>query len=345
MKRILSALIFSLPAIATDEADFSKLDPGTYSDVPYIRHEAQDDTVLPAAYVKQRLEVLRGVHDTLSAKAAVAILRTLSPKAVAQEPPEPTPINVLQMGMAEELNRLRDAHFYGAAALAEYLNFRAEDALIPLPATPELRQQLTKEILANTEHRPGLNVVSGGPGFGKDSAWIVHVTDKQECYDTAFSAASEGLDSWEDSAQRMEVDGERRYIVYTITLLRHKQRYKVEQWCDITAARKVYTQEEQQQAMQHIVSNLRQMQQLMVGIADKESADAAVPQMVKLIRAIPALREIAETQNTETSLMNNLSPEFDYTAFRAAIKRHQEQNCYGSEALLAFLRSLVGNMK
>lgn len=344
MKRILSALILSLSANAADEVDFSKIDPGTYSDVPYIRHEGQDDTALPAAYVQQRLEVLRSVQDNLSAKSAVAILRTLSPKAAAQEAPVETPLNVLQMGMAAELTRLRNAHFYGATALAEYLNFSAEDALIPMPATQELRQQLTKEILENAAQRPSLHEVSGGPGFDRECAWIVHMTDKQACYDVSFAAATDGLADWEDSTQRMEVVGERRYIVYTVTLQRNEQRYKVEQWCDITTARKVYSAEEQVQAMRHIVDNLTQMQQLMVAITDKASADAAAPQMAELIRAIPALREIAETQNTETSLMNNLTPEFDYSAFRDAIKRHNAQDCYGSEALRAFLRSLVGNM-
>ena len=124
MKRTLLILSLSISAAAATEEDFSKADPGTYSDVPYIRHEGHEDEALPAAYVQQRLEVLKGVHDTLSAKAAVSILRTLHPKSASAETAS-APINVLQMGMAAELTRLRDAHFYGATALAEYLNYSA----------------------------------------------------------------------------------------------------------------------------------------------------------------------------------------------------------------------------
>lgn len=343
MKRIFTILIPGISAAVASEADFTKADPGTYSDVPYIRHEGHEDESLPAAYVQQRLEVLKGVHDTLSAKAAVSILRTLSPKSVAGSEQATPPINVLQMGMAAELTRLRDAYFYGATALAEYLNFSAEDALVPQTPTPELLQKLQGEILRHAANRPPQAEVSGGPGFAQGSAWVVHVADKAACYDAAFAAATDGLDTWEDSAQRMEVSGSRRFIIYTITLLRDGQKYKVEQWCDITTARRVYSPEEQQQAMQQIVANLRQMQQLMVGISDKASADTAAAQMAELIREITPLREIAETQNTETSLMNNLSPEFDYAAFRAAIKRHREQDCYGSEALRAFIATLIGS--
>ncbi len=343
MKRTLLILSLSISAAAATEEDFSKADPGTYSDVPYIRHEGHEDEALPAAYVRQRLEVLKGVQDTLSAKAAVSILRTLHPKSVSESETPTPPINVLQMGMAAELTRLRDAHFYGATALAEYLNYSAEDALVPQAPTPELLQKLQGEMLFNAANRPPQHEVSGGPGFARNSAWVVHVTDKTACYDAAFAAATDGLNSWEDSTQRMEVADSRRYIIYTLTLLRDGMKYKIEQWCDITAARRVYSPEEQQQAMQQIVANLRDMQVLMVSISDRESADTAAPQMAKLIRDISPLREIAETQNTENSLMSSLSPEFDFSAFREAIKRHREQDCYGSEALRAFLSSLIGS--
>lgn len=343
MKRLsVISLLMLLPALATEETDFSKVDPGTHSDIPFIRHESRDDDVVPPTYLQKRLEILREVQDELSAKSAVAILRTLTPKNAVSDTPVTQPVNVLQMNIAVELNRLRDASFYGSEALAELLNFSREAAMLPEQPTPELLQELQGEILKNTGERPPQSEVSGGPGFTAGSAWIVHNTDKSQCYDAAFSASTDGFDDWTDSAQRMEVIENRRFIVYTITLVRHDRKYKVEQWCDISAARKVYTPEEQQAAMQQIVSNLQAMQQLMVSITDKAGADEATPRMQELIAAVSPLREIAETHNTETSLMSNLTSGFDYTAFRAAIKRHKDHDYYGSEALRAFLHSLVG---
>lgn len=343
MKHLLSiSLLTLLPAFATEEADFSTIDPGKHSNIPYIRHAGHDDDAIPPAYLQQRLEVLQGVHDNLSAKSAVAILRTLHPSKVSRDIQVDTPINVLQMNIAVELNRLRDASFYGCKALAELLNFSAEAALLPETPTTELLQRLQGEMLKNAADRPAQSDVSGGPGFSADSAWVVHVTDKSLCYDAAFAAATDGFDDWLDSALRMEILNERRFIVYTITLIRDGKKYKVDQWCDITRARKVYSEEEQKQAMQQIVENLQQMQRLMLSINDKASADATAPKMQELIKAISPLHDIAATQNTETSLMNNLTPGFDYAAFREAIKRHQEQNFYGSDALRDFIRSLVG---
>lgn len=345
MKYPLSALLILISfAVAQEEIDFDKIDPGTHSDVPYIRQEAPMDTSRLSAYLQERLRILSAVQDCSGAGKAVELLQAIKPSSLPPASADCPPVNVLQMGIAAENNRLRDAFFYGEPKLAVLLNFSPEDAILPSPLTEEDSAQIKAEISKNFALLPvELRAkVDGGPGLTKESAWIMKETNFQECHLATNDIAVNVFDDWKIFSTKNEIDGSRRYLVYSVTLQKADKTFQVEQWFDITASRRVYTSEEQQKAMQQIVTNLSEMQRLMIAVADRKSADEAAVHMTKLIKEISPLHEIAQTKQTETRLMNNLTPSFDYDGFRKAIRRHHENDYYGSEALRNFIKMLHG---
>ena len=347
---LLALLIPSLHAAesgAADEVDFDAVDPGTYSDVPYIRHEEGMDSKLYGIYLQRKLTILREATDAASALNAAANLRLLNRRGISEASPAPeTEINVLQMKIATEINRLRNEYFHGSSRLAELLNYSDEDAIVPVPLSADHRNLLTSELLHNMsmiikEH--GIQLSGGGPGLDAATAWKLSSTDLRECHAQASLLASESFNDWQWNRHRNEVTDDHCYLVYTIVLICNNTKHEVEQWYDITSAGKVYSEEEQKQAMQQIVERLTRMLEIMTAVTDKPSADKAAEDMTSLIREISDLHKKLETKDKQVSVMENLSPVFDYDAFRAAIKRHLEHDCYGSEALRAFLSSLLGS--
>lgn len=348
MKTAFTPLLILLTVAGAHEAvDFDKINPGTHSDVPYIRQEGPLDNSRLTPYLQARLRILSSVQDWPGASEAVEKLRVLNTSVLPPASEDCPPVNVLQMGIAAEINRLRDAFFYGDAALAELLNFSAADARVPSPLTDDILAELKVEIERNLAALPPKqrSMIEGGPGFSRDGAWIIKASSSEEGYHASFLMAGEMFDDWDVFSYRTEIVGERRYLVCSVTLERKGKLLQVEQWCDITAAHKVYTPEEQEKAMEQIVANLTEMQHLMLTISDRKSADEAAVRMMGLIRDVTPLREIAQTSNTETLLMNNLTPSFDYVAFRKAILRHHENDCYGSEKLRDFIRMLHGSQE
>ncbi len=323
---------------------FDSADPGTYTDVPYIRGEEEPDSARIAVYLAERLRILSAVQDSASALDAVVNLKLLFREHLSADAAPDTPLNILQMQLASHINRLKDAHFFGVPALAELLNFSPEDALLPTQIDDDMLTAFRNEAEQNLSTWPAeaLEGIDGGPGLTADTAWIINTTDSRESFRIVTELASESFSDWTICSHRLEVKEQRRYLVYTMTLIRNGKKYQPEIWADITASRPVYSEEEQQAALQKIIANLVRMQELMVGISDKASADSATAEMAKLIREITPLREIAETQDTSLLLMTNLAPQFDFTAFRAAASRHREQNCYDSEPLRKFLEALLG---
>lgn len=323
---------------------FDSADPGTYTDVPYIRGEEEPDSARIAVYLAERLRILSAVQDSASALDGVVNLKLLFREHLSVDAAPDTPLNILQMQLASHINRLKDAHFYGVPALAELLNFSPEDALLPTQIDDDMLTAFKNEAEQNLSTWPAeaLEGIDGGPGLTADTAWIINTTDSRESFRIVTELASESFSDWTICSHRLEVKEQRRYLVYTMTLIRNGKKYQPEIWADITASRPVYSEEEQQAALQKIIANLVRMQELMVGICDKASADSATAEMAKLIQEITPLREIAETQDTSLLLMTNLAPQFDFTAFRAAAASHREQNCYGSEPLRKFLEAMLG---
>mgnify|MGYP003287205811 CR=1 FL=1 len=351
MKLSLSCALILFPAFTYAEQpdaartnNFDSADPGTYTDVPYIRGEEEPDSALIAVYLAERLRILSAVQDSASALDAVVNLKLLFRERLSADAAPDTPLNILQMQLASHINRLKDSHFYGVPALAELLNFSPEDALLPSQINDDMLTILRNEAEQNLSTWPAeaMEGIDGGPGLTADTAWIIKTTDSRESFRIVTELASESFADWTICSHRLEVREQRRYLVYTMTLIRDGKKYQPEIWADITASRPVYSEEEQQAALQKIISNLVRMQELMVGISDKASADSATTEMAKLIREITPLREIAETQDTSLMLMTNLAPQFDFEAFRAAAARHREQNCYGSEPLRKFLEAMLG---
>lgn len=341
---LLPALTYAEQSSSARTSAFDSADPGTYTDVPYIRDEEEPDSALIAVYLAERLRILSAVQDSPSALDAVVNLKLLYRERLSADAAPDTPLNILQMQLATQINRLRDAHFHGVPTLAELLNFSPEDALLPTPISDDMLTALKNEAEQNLGTWPAeaMEGIDGGPGLTPETAWIISTTDSRDSFRIVTELASESFSDWTIASHRMEVKEQRRFLVYTMTLIRDGKKYQPEIWADITASRPVYSEEEQQQALQKIITNLVRMQELMVSISDKASADSATAEMAKLIREITPLREIAETQDTSLMLMTNLAPQFDFAAFRAAASRHRAQNCYGSEPLRKFLEAMLG---
>ncbi len=341
---MLTALTYAEQSSSARANAFDSADPGTYTDVPYIRGEEEPNSALIAVYLAERLRILSAVQDSPSALDAVVNLKLLYRERLSAAAAPDTPLNILQMQLAAQINRLRDAHFHGVPALAELLNFSPEDALLPTPLSDDMLTALKNEAEQNLGTWPAeaMEGIDGGPGLTPETAWIISTSDSRESFRIVTELASESFSDWTICSHRMEVKEQRRFLVYTMTLIRDGKKYQPEIWADITASRPVYSEEEQQKALQKIISNLVRMQELMVSISDKASADSATAEMAKLIREITPLREIAETQDTSLLLMTNLAPQFDFAAFRAAASRHREQDCYGSEPLRKFLEAMLG---
>jgi hypothetical protein len=79
--------------------------------------------------------------------------------------------------------------------------------------------------------------------------------------------------------QRMEFRGSRRFLVYTVSLLRESRKYEIEQWFDISATGKVYPEAERLQAAKELQEHIDGMLSDLFGIWDEATAQEYAPGM------------------------------------------------------------------
>lgn len=205
---------------------------------------------LTAQSYRRELEILRSMQDAVStANAAPSLRGAMQTRyklfsmvfdfeeycdrcdAVARED---------ALACARELQRLEEADFYGVVPVRELFvcedptmlagvgeTLRAADAL-PAEEADELAERLRVDMAL---YQQGNAWLVGGPGFSRESAWVVTVEDgaverERHLLRSVFHSSPCGKSFH-------EVDGrvyDCLYMVYTV----NGEPYRVEQWFDVT---------------------------------------------------------------------------------------------------------------
>lgn len=198
--------------------------------------------------------------------------------------------------MSEKLSR---PYFHGSAALAEELGYPQEDAIIPTPLTDTVLAQLQDKLVSNLckpgseqqahqllEAQKGLNedvltrlstkegeLISGGPGFTRETAWVVDEEDERKSTFTASQLVFTALGPMHKAEHRMELTDTRRYMVFTLEVIRDGKKYVVKQWCDTTATGRVYSPSRRERARKEITEKARELYATLLSIHDEETAE------------------------------------------------------------------------
>ena len=240
---------------------------------------------------------LQKVTDMKSADAAAKAIATLKKKRPAVE----FDYSAERIRIDRLSSELSNKYFYGSSALAAVLSYPVEDALIPSPVTPELIARMETD----ARQRIGQSKdISGGPGFTQESAWIVDIDDERKnekaASATAFDAV--GGNVYKSSHRKMLTDTH-RYMVFTLEVIRNGQKYVVEQWCDTTAARKLYSPARRDRARNEIKEIARELYATLLSICDEETAEDFGEDVLELCEDIADLDLICEA---DEQVLNHL---------------------------------------
>ena len=155
---------------------------------------------------------LETVTDRTSADAAAKNIKAARKKHRIDGRDFTNEKDILQ-SMSEKLSK---QYFHGSAALAEELDYPLEDAIIPTPLTDAIMEQLQEKLVANLckpfqwkeayqrlARQEGFNeellvklpknqaeILSGGPGFTRETAWMVDTEDERKAQFTASQMRS-----------------------------------------------------------------------------------------------------------------------------------------------------------
>lgn len=206
-------------------------------------------------------------------------------------------------------NRLCDKYFYGSTALAKTLGYPVNDALLPSPVTPELITRMEADAQQHISQRED---ISGGCGFTQERAWIIDIDDTRQSQMTASALVFEVVGGQVYRCiHRMELTETRRYMVFTLTLIRDGKKYIVEQWCDTTATGKVYSPARRSRAREKINEKANELYAALLSIRDEETAEDSGEDVLELCEDIDELDRICEADET---VLNHLLNAFDMPA-------------------------------
>ena len=240
---------------------------------------------------------LQKVTDMKSADAAAKAIATLKKKRPAVDFDYSTERTWIDRLSSELSNK----YFYGSSTLAAVLSYPVEDALLPTPVTPELIARMETGARQQIGQRED---ISGGPGFTQESAWIVDIDDERKnekaASATAFDAV--GGNVYKSSHRKMLTDTH-RYMVFTLEVIRNGQKYVVEQWCDTTAARKLYSPARRDRARNEIKEIARELYATLLSICDEETAEDFGEDVLELCEDIADLDLICEA---DEQVLNHL---------------------------------------
>ncbi len=246
--------------------------------------------------------------------------------------------------MSEKLSR---QYFHGSAALAEELGYPQDDAIIPTPLTDIVLAQLQEMLIQNlckpgperqeahqlVEQQKGLNedvltrlsakegeLISGGPGFTRETAWVVDEEDERKSTFTASQLVFTALGPMHKAEHRMELTDTRRYMVFTLEVIRDGKKCVVKQWCDTTATGKVYSPARRERARKEISEKARELYATLLSISDEETAKDFGEEVLELCEDIHELDRICEAdEQVLNHLYNALAmPERERIAFHLA---------------------------
>ena len=291
------------------------------------------------AYLKKKEEILSTVKDYASARKAAKQLTQLKKSApkfcITYCDPRMAQLNNIGQ-------QLDDAYFYGCPALARAMGYDWRDAIIPTPVSETKLKQLKKtarDTLKDYLTAEQLSEVSGGPGFSADEAWVLSTVDSLAAGELSSRVAMYCMEDVHSCTSRQVIIGERRYDVHTVTLIRDDTKHLIEQWVDCTASHKVYPEAERKAAMQELLNRYRKIHQYLMGIHDKDSAQAAMDSICPLIEIEEheRLRDIAETSYSMYGFFRLILTEEEFENYCLKQKSIREADYYGVELLRDFL--------
>ena len=216
--------------------------------------------------------------------------------------------------------QLSEQYFHGSAALAKALGSPENDALLPSPIAPETADAMETAARERAARRED---ISGGGGFTQESAWVIDISDTRQAHMAASAMAFDAVGGRCISHRKVLTDT-RRFMVFTLTLIRGGSKYIVEQWCDTTATGKVYSPAKREKARQEICEKAHELHELLLSICDEDTADDFGGDVLELCEDIEELDRICEADETVLNHMyNTLSmPARERTAF-ALMYLHQ----------------------
>lgn len=281
-----------------------------------------------AAYVELNnicIGYLNAVCDRASADAAAKYIMAARKKHRIDGRDFTNEKDILQ-SMSEKLSK---QYFHGSAALAEELDYPLEDAIIPTPLTDTIMTQLQEKLVANLckpfqwkeahqriSRQEGFNeellvrlpknqaeILSGGPGFTRETAWVVDTEDERQSRFTASQIAFTALGPIYKAEHRKDLTDTRRFMVFTLEVIRDGQKYVVEQWCDTTASGKVYSPARRERARKEIQEMARELYSTLLSICDEETAEDFGEDVLELCEDIDEQDRICEA---DEQVLNHL---------------------------------------
>ena len=291
------------------------------------------------SYLKKEEEILATIKDYASARKAATQLKQLKKNApkfcITYCDPRMAQLNNIEQ-------QLEDAYFYGCPVLARTMGYDWRDAIIPTPVSETKLKQLKKAARDNLKGYltpEQLTEVSGGPGFSADEAWVLSTVDSDAAYELSSRVAMNCMEDVHCSTCRQVIIGERRYDVHTVTLIYNDTKHLIEQWVDCTASHKVYPEAERKAAMQELLNRYRKIHQYLMGIHDKDSAQAAMDSICPLIEIEEHERlcDIAETSYSMYGFFRLILTEEEFENYCLKQKSIREADYYGVELLRDFL--------
>lgn len=188
------------------------------------------------------------------------------------------------------LGTLEEQHFYGSVTLPEAFGIKAAPVEEALPDT--IREQLEQE-LTHIVHAHQLPL-TGGPGFSMETAWKLSkdAPNPQKAMDTLINS----LPNTRVELEMASRQGDKSYHGYYAGMLHQDKKYNIEIWFDITdcvdtllnTPREEPVPYELSEAEKEILAQLsdafRQLAQQLNSISNKAEADAAAPQVKKLMQ-------------------------------------------------------------
>lgn len=235
--------------------------------------------------LSRELDVLRSVKDRESAEAAVPLLqegkRQLVQMLLVWEG-EYQEIWEYEEEKDTLLSNIHENYCYGSSAFAQLMFDDAEAALIPQPMTPE--------VLEDIGDAPGKICDVGewkvrcifGPGFTPDKPWRLRMEGDGRFPRELIGAVVDVCCPGEKVEIAEVVVVSQRMVRVGVYLVHNNLKYKANQWLDVSAACRMYTEAEQQTAVREKLRLVQELAAAYASVKDAASAAACEEHVVAL---------------------------------------------------------------
>ena len=244
---------------------------------------------------KQKIELLSSVRDHESANAAAPICKRLN-YAIGMAPDTKKSTEELQEKLMELSEELEKNFFYGSAKLARAMDEDTYKAMLPQPVTQQIIAELEERARLSFELIPAhaRRGISGGPGFSKETAWVLTSETPQMERDwwapiETHLITGYGVGSPRVLDVRFERTADRFYRINTVALFHRGKCHKVDIWEDVTGCFVRVSPEEEARALAEFSRMMQAWTEQLRVVKDKKTAAAA---SAKIVKQIPRYREL-----------------------------------------------------